>query len=144
MVGQRLSSLVLALVVLGCGAPGAATSPAPIAATLDGQAWTLLAATPDGMRGLDGFGDADGMLFDRGRVVDPGSVFFVMDGVAFPLAIAWFDGDGRLVGTATMATCPAEPCPRHAAPEPFRWAVEAPVGSFDDLPAGARLEVPGG
>ena len=142
MIGQRVGGLVLALVVIGGGVPATATEPVPIAATLGGRAWRLLPATPDGMRGLDGFGDADGMLFDRGRVVDPQSVFFVMDGVAFPLAIAWFDGAGRLVGTTTMATCPAEPCPRHAAPAPFRWAIEAPVGAFDDVPADARLEVP--
>jgi uncharacterized membrane protein (UPF0127 family) len=147
MIGRRVGALVLALVVLGCASPGepeATSAPGLLTATLDGQAWTLLPATPDGMRGLDGFGDADGMLFDRGRVVDPASVFFVMDGVAFPLAIAWFDGEGRLVGSTTMPFCPAEPCPRYAAPGPFRWAIEAPVGAFDALPADARLEIPGG
>jgi uncharacterized membrane protein (UPF0127 family) len=108
---------------------------------LDGGPWRVLQAGADGMRGRDGFGAADGMLLDRGAEVDPGSVYFVMDGVAFPLDIAWFDGTGRLVGTAEMPVCPAEPCPRHASPGPFRWAIEAPVGAFAGLAPGARLEV---
>jgi uncharacterized membrane protein (UPF0127 family) len=111
--------------------------------TLDARPWQVLDATEEGMRGRSGFGGVDGMLFDRGRQVDPGSVFFVMDGVAFPLDIAWFDESGRLLGTTTMPTCPAQPCPRHAAPGPFRWAVEGPVGAFDELSPVARLEVPG-
>jgi uncharacterized membrane protein (UPF0127 family) len=93
------------------------------------------------MRGRAGFDGADGMLFDHGAEVDPEAIVYVMDGVAFPLDIAWFDGDGLLVGIASMATCPAEPCPHYASPGPFRWAVEAPVGAFTDLPPAARLEL---
>ena len=52
------------------------------------------------MRRRTDFGGADGMLFDLGRVVGASAVGFVMDGVTIPLAIAWFDGDGLLVGTA--------------------------------------------
>jgi uncharacterized membrane protein (UPF0127 family) len=66
-----------------------------------------------------------------------------MDGVAMPLDIAWFDGDGVLIGTAEMTPCPAEPCPRYTAPGPYRWALEAPPGAFGDLSPGARLEVGG-
>jgi uncharacterized membrane protein (UPF0127 family) len=152
MVGRRARFLVLAVAVLGCAAPATEPRSAPTGGasaatevvTLDGRAWTVLVADRDGMRGRADFAGADGMLFDRGREVDPASVYFVMDGVAFPLAIAWFDGAGRWVGTTTMATCPAEPCPRYAAPGPFRWAIEAPVGAFDDLGPDARLVVPPG
>ena len=131
--------VVLAALLGGCA--GADADPTTRSVTLDGRPWRVLGGGSDGMRGTAGFRGAEGMLFDRGAEVDPGSVFFVMDGVAFPLDIAWFDGAGRLVGTATMPVCPAEPCPRHAAPGPFRWAIEAPVNAFADLPAGAVLDV---
>ena len=109
---------------------------------LDGDRWPVLVATPDGMRDRDGFDHTAGMLFDLGEDVDPGAVVFVMDRVRLPLSIAWFSADGRLVGTATMPICPSEPCPRHAAPGRFRWAIEAPVGAFDALAPDARLVVP--
>ena len=113
-------------------------------ATLGGERWELLVGDADGMRGRDGFDSADGMLFDHETEVDPAAIVYVMDGVAFPLDIAWFAGDGSLVGVAAMATCPeasAGTCPHYASPGPFRWAVEAPAGTFDDLPADARLEL---
>jgi uncharacterized membrane protein (UPF0127 family) len=106
---------------------------------IDDRAWEVIVGDPDGMRGRPDFGGADGMLFDHSAEVDPAAIVYVMDGVSFPLDIAWFDGGGALVGTARMATCPVEPCPQYASPGPFRWAVEAPVGAFDDLPADAEL-----
>ncbi len=109
--------------------------------TVAGRPWTVLIAGEDGMRGRDDFAAADGMLFDMQRETEPSAVAFVMDGVRLPLAIAWFGADGRLVGTAEMVPCPAEPCPRYLAPAPFRWAIEAPAGAFDRLPAGAELVV---
>jgi uncharacterized membrane protein (UPF0127 family) len=133
-----VSLLVAGTLVVGCG-------PAPSAQTtvrIGDEPWTVLVADDDGMRGRDDFEGADGMLFDLDKDVPPGTVHFVMDGVAFPLDIAWFDGDGGLVGTASMATCPAKPCPKYAPEGAFRWAVEAPVGAFHDLDPGARLEVP--
>ena len=103
--------------------------------------WDVLVAGPDGMRHQADFAGADGMLFDLGRVVGPTAVGFVMDGVTIPLAIAWFDGDGLLVGTATMAPCDASPCPITQAPGRYRWAIEAPVGAFDDVSPDTRLRV---
>ncbi len=109
---------------------------------LDGREMVLLVAPADGsgMRGRTGFGRAGGMLFDLGGPVDPGSIGFVMDGVLVPLDIAWFDESGRLVGTDSMARCPAAPCPAHRPDAAFRWAIEAPPGTFDDLAAGALLQ----
>lgn len=142
----RLAAPVLAVaiatVVLGCAAQ-VTPPPTPTdrrTVRLDGGAWTVLIAPPDGMRGREGFDGADGMLFDLGREVDPRAVVFVMDGVAFPLDIAWFAADGRLVGSATMPTCPQAPCPHHAPEVPYRWAIEAPSGAFDELAPGARLD----
>lgn len=108
---------------------------------VDGTAWQVLTATPDGMRGRDDFGGADGMLFDLGATTDPGAVVFVMDGVTFPIDVGWFEEDGDFLGWAEMQPCNAAPCPQHQAPAPFRWAIEAPPGTFDDLMPGARLEV---
>lgn len=110
---------------------------------LDGEARRLLVAPPDGsgMRGRAGFDGADGMLFDPGREVAPGSVVFVMDGVAAPLDIAWFDRDGRFVESTTMPVCPAAPCPHHAPARAWRWAVEAPAGALAGLTGKALLEV---
>ena len=102
---------------------------------------SMLVAGPDGMRGLSSFDGAHGMLFDFAREVEPTAISFVMDGVAFPLDIAWFDERGTLVGSTTMTTCTAKPCPRYEAPFPFRWAIEAPAGSLAELSAAARLEV---
>lgn len=102
---------------------------------------SMLLAGPEGMRGMSSFDGADGMLFDFAQEVDPTAVTFVMDGVAFPLDIAWFDARGALIGWTTMTTCMAEPCPRHEAPGPYRWAVEAPAGTLAELSDAARLVV---
>ena len=134
-------TLVMAttLVLGGC-------SPAPSArpvrnVTLGGEPWTVYVATGDGMRGLPGFGDVDGMLFDLGRPVDPAGIAFTMEGIAYPIDIAWFDADGALVSVASMAPCDAVPCPLYRAKGPYRWAVEAPVGGLAGLGPADRLVV---
>ncbi len=138
---QRIAVLgALLLVLLGCAGPEA--TPVIRDVRIDDVPWRLIEATPDGMRGQLGFGEADGMLFDMGGVTDPNAVVFVMDNVAFPLDIAWFDADGRLLGLASMPRCGDPVCPRFRAPGPFRWAVEAPHGAFDRLEDDARLEIP--
>ena len=109
--------------------------------TIGDESWTVYLGSADGMRGQEGFGEVDGMLFDMGREVDPGGVPFGMEHVGFPIDIAWFDGSGALVSTAEMAPCDAAPCPRYHAAGPYRWAVEAPVGAFADLRPDDRLVV---
>jgi uncharacterized membrane protein (UPF0127 family) len=109
--------------------------------TIGDQPWTVYVGSANGMRGLDGFGDVDGMLFDLGREVDPGGVPFGMEDVGFPIDIAWFDGDGTLVSTAEMAPCEERPCPLYHAAGPYRWAVEGPVGAFTELGPDDRLVV---
>jgi len=105
------------------------------------RTWTLLLADRDGMRGMADFQGADGMLFDFDQDIDPTAVVFVMDGVAFPLDIAWFTDSGELVGTASMAVCPAKPCPTYGAPGPYRWAIEALPGAFADVRPSDRLDL---
>jgi uncharacterized membrane protein (UPF0127 family) len=64
-----------------------------------------------------------------------------MEGVAYPIDIAWFDADGGLVSYTSMAPCDAAPCPLYRAEGPYRWAVEAPVGGFEGLDPADRLVV---
>jgi uncharacterized membrane protein (UPF0127 family) len=135
--------LALVLVVVLAATPAiGGCSPRPVTTvTIGGQPWTVYVGSPDGMRGLDGFGAADGMLFDMDREVDPAAVGFGMEDVAYPIDIAWFDGGGALVSTAAMTPCDAPPCPVYHAAGPYRWAVEAPVGAFADLRPEDRLVV---
>lgn len=136
---DRLAGLVLVLAatlsIWGCNALPVRT------VTIGGQPWTVYEGSANGMRGLDGFGDVDGMLFDMGREVDPAAVGFGMEEVGYPIDIAWFDGGGGLVSTASMAACVAPPCPVYHADGPYRWAVEAPVGAFVGLQPADRLVV---
>ena len=126
---------LLALLVTGCAYP-------PVrSVSLAGERWEVLEGSSDGMRDRADFGGADAMLFAYDDEVDHDGARWVMDDVAFPLDIAWFDGEGRFIGMTTMAVCPSQPCPLYQAPADYRWALEAPVGAFDDLPADARLEV---
>lgn len=139
--GRHGGAFVLVLVLAGTLGLGGCDSDPVRTITIADQPWTVYVGSADGMRGLDGFGDVDGMLFDMGREVDPGGVAFEMEDVGFPIHIAWFDGSGALVSTASMAPCDAAPCPRYHAAGPYRWAVEAPVGAFTHLGADARLVV---
>ncbi len=134
--------MLLAALALAAALVLAACSPRPLRmVTIGGQTWTVYEGSADGMRSLPGFGDADGMLFDRGRDVDPGAAAFVMEGVGYPIDIAWFGADGTLVSMTSMAPCDAPPCPLYHAAGPYRWAVEAPVGAFADLRRDDRLVV---
>lgn len=139
-MGRRLVALALIGTILAGGCtrfPDASRRHARVG----DRTLSMLVAGADGMRGMSSFDGADGMLFDFAREVDPTAVSFVMDGVAFPMDIAWFDARGALVGSAPMTICTAEPCPHYEAPGPYRWAIEAPAGSFADLSATARLVV---
>ena len=140
-----MSRSLVALALLVALASGACGERYPDSARrevrLGDRMWTALLADRDGMRGMADFDGADGMLFDFDQDIDPTAVVFVMDGVAFPLDIAWFTDSGELVGTASMAVCPAKPCPTYAAPGPYRWAVEAPPGAFAGVAPSDRLDV---
>jgi len=70
------------------------------------------------------------------------SVRFTMETVSFPLDIAFFDGHGTLVGTATME--PESP-DLYTANEPFRYALELPSGYLaeHEITGAARLILSG-
>jgi uncharacterized membrane protein (UPF0127 family) len=109
--------------------------------SIAGTPWDVYEGGADGMRGLPGFGTADGMLFDMHQEVDPRGVPFTMEGVDFPIDIAFFDDTGMVVSVASMAPCDAAPCPLYHALDAYRWAVEAPVGAFGDLAPPDRLVI---
>ena len=134
-----LAILAAAVGISACSAPSAPSSAGTV--TLGGETWTVLDGGKDGMRGRADFGGADAMLFRFDPGLDTQRIVWVMDGVAFPLDIAWFYEDGALVGTASMALCPAKPCTTYAADGPYRSALEAPVGAFDDLEPTDRLVI---
>jgi uncharacterized membrane protein (UPF0127 family) len=134
----------IAAVLLAAAMTVVACSPLPVrTVTIAGEPWVVYEGGADGMRGLPGFGDADGMLFDMRQEVDPHGVAFGMEGVGFPIDIAFFDGTGMVVSVASMSTCDAAPCPLYHALDRYRWAVEAPVGAFGDLAPRDSLVVGG-
>jgi uncharacterized membrane protein (UPF0127 family) len=131
------AAVIVAIAVLcfGCGGPETRS------VRLGQEEWTVLVGSSEGMRGRTDLAGADGMLFDLGREVDPRGTVFTMAGVSIPLDIAWFDGTGALVGSASMPLCEAEPCPVYAPDRPYRWAIEAGVGAFDGVDLDLGLEV---
>jgi uncharacterized membrane protein (UPF0127 family) len=82
-----------------------------------------------------------GMVFlFPGRV----TVGFWMKGTLIPLSIAYVDGD-RVVSTAEMVPCTADPCRDYPPAGPYTAAVEAPAGFFPShgVTAGTRMTVTG-
>jgi uncharacterized membrane protein (UPF0127 family) len=137
---RAVATPILALILVTLAIGGC--SPRPVrSVSIGGEQWTVYQGSGDGMRALPGFGDMDGMLFDKGREVDPAVAAFVMDGVEYPIDIAWFDANGALVSVASMTPCDTAPCPLYHAAGRYRWAVEAPVGAFADLRPDDRLVV---
>jgi uncharacterized membrane protein (UPF0127 family) len=134
-------TLVMAATLALGGCSPAPSAPPVRTVSLGGEPWTVYVGTGVGMRGLPGFGDVDGMLFDLGRPVDPAGIAFTMEGIGYPIDIAWFGADGALVSVASMAPCDAVPCPLYRAEGPYRWAVEAPGGGLAGLGPADRLVV---
>lgn len=91
-----------------------------------------IAESPDqrsqGLRDLEALPEGlDGMIFVFG---DERSATFGMMDTPIALDIWWFDGDGRLLGSATMEPCPDTPCPSFPSPGEVSWALETPAGEW--------------
>ena len=100
-----------------------------------------VADSPDawgrGLAGVEDLGSLDGLLFEFPRPVD---VAFYMKGATTSLDIAFFDASGTCLQVSTMPVCEKEPCPTYRAPEPYRWAFEAPAGSLAHVASGDQIE----
>ena len=109
---------------------------------------SLLADTPaQQARGLMTRRDLGGyasMVFRYGQ--DVTSRFYNRN-VPIALSVAWFDGDGRWLGSNDLEPCPdMEGCPTIAPPAPFRYVVEVPRGGLArlGLGPGSRIAVAAG
>ncbi|MBA2609097.1 MAG: DUF192 domain-containing protein [Actinobacteria bacterium] len=109
----------------------------------------LLAATDQaqqqGMQQRSDLGGYDAMVFAFGADV---ATAFTNHFVPIDLSIGWFDARGRLVDQTTMDACPdGNDCPTYASKDPFRYAIETPVGGLSALGlagSGSVVHVGGG
>ncbi len=113
----------------------------------DGQVLSVLVADTDPLRtrGLSGVTELDGhdgMLF---RFLDDTQTRFWMKDTKIALDIAFVTSDGTVLQTLTMPVCATndDTCPNYGVDQPFRYALEAPAGSFDDwnLTAQANVQI---
>ncbi|MGH9193971.1 MAG: DUF192 domain-containing protein [Acidimicrobiales bacterium] len=107
----------------------------------------LLAATSEqrqrGLMEVTDLGGYAGMLFVWDGDV---SSSFYMRNTPTPLSIGWFDADGALVSTADMDPCAdIEGCPTYPSGGRYRFALEVPQSSLDDVgvTGGSTLAVGG-
>ena len=93
-----------------------------------------------GLMFVTDLGDLDGMLFVF--EADTAGTFWMKD-TLIPLEIAFFAASGAFVGSLAMEPCGSQdPCPTYGPGAPYRYALEAPVGSLAGLADGVVLELP--
>ena len=83
-----------------------------------------------GLMGVTGLGDLDGMFFYWRHDASGG---FWMKDTLIPLDIVWFLEDGSYAGRASMEPCTTDQCPTYD-PGPgidYRFAIEAKPGDLD-------------
>lgn len=99
----------------------------------------MLAATEalrqQGLMHQTDLGGYDGMVF---RFDEPNTGGFWMKNTIIPLAVAYFDTDGRFVSAQGMDPCPedAETCPSYPAAAPYLHAIEVPRGGLGRIGVG--------
>jgi uncharacterized membrane protein (UPF0127 family) len=99
----------------------------------------LLADTgPQRERGLMGVTSLNGYDAMAFRYKEPSTGAFWMKNTIIPLAVAFFDANGRFVSAKGMDPCPPEmkDCPTYPAAAPFLTAVEVPRGGLGRLGIG--------
>lgn len=88
-------------------------------------------AQQQGMQQRRDLGGYDAMVFAFGSDV---TTQFTNHFVPIALSIGWYDSAGRLVDTTTMDPCPeGVDCPTYASKDPYRYAIETPVGGLSAL-----------
>jgi uncharacterized membrane protein (UPF0127 family) len=139
----RLAAVVLTMVTMGCSSPtrvakDAEPSPRLPTGTVriqtdDGivELQVRIAETAEARRlGLMGVRHLDrdaGMAFLFSEPVDPG---FWMKDTLIPLAIAFWDSDGRIADIQEMTPCQRDPCPLYSPGVRVMGALEANRGFF--------------
>jgi uncharacterized membrane protein (UPF0127 family) len=103
----------------------------------------LVAATAQqrarGMMTRNDFGGYAAMVFPFS---DDVSSRFYNRNVPIALTVAFFDAQGRWVGSDDLEPCPdMEGCPTIGAPAPFRYAVEVERGGLADLGLGPGSQI---
>lgn len=86
-----------------------------------------------GLMGVTDLGGLDGMAF---RYDEPDRRTFWMKNTLLPLSIAFVGEDGRVVGSADMTPCRADPCPSYGPDESFVIAIEVAQGRLTELGIG--------
>jgi len=104
---------------------------------------SLLAATAGqqatGLMTRRDFSGYASMVFRYARDVDALSY---NRNVPMALTVAWFDRDGRWLGSRDLEPCPdMEGCPTIAAPVPFRYAVKVEKGGLSRLGLGPGSQI---
>jgi len=104
---------------------------------------SLLAGTPaQHARGLMTRRDLAGYAAMAFRFTEDVDVLFYNRNVPMALTVAWFDREGRWVGSRDLEPCPdIEGCPTIAAPVPFRYVVEVERGGLARLGLGPGSQI---
>lgn len=94
------------------------------------QGCLLAAESPEqrnvGLMGVTDLGAYDGMVF---RFDEDTTAGFYMRDTVIPLSIAWFDGDGRFVSSASMEPClESTSCSTYYPTGAYRMALEVTQG----------------
>jgi uncharacterized protein len=91
-----------------------------------------IAETPEeqarGVIGRDGLPENGGMIFSN---PEPQAVGFTMDGVTFPLSLAVWGPERRILSIIDMEPCPQGDCPGYDPGAAWTGAVEVNRGFFD-------------
>jgi len=104
---------------------------------------SLLASTPaQHARGLMTRRDLAGYAAMAFRWPEDVDVLFYNRNVPMALTVAWFNREGRWIGSRDLEPCPdIEGCPTIAAPAPFRFVVEVEKGGLSRLGLGPGSQI---